>query len=161
MPGLILGGGFGGSGSGSGVDTEGFDYSFSRAELSVGRRVFTKIKAVNFDQPTTSAAVMGSKPEPLGETEGEMGLGAGSIDFSEEGERMSFLEELGDGYRSVKWRLKWILTAKGKRPITLECNGCRVLSNPFAHAQGVEALAGTINFSAVEHLVNGLKPHAS
>lgn len=138
---------------------EGFAYSFQRAELSLGTSIYVAISNVEFDQPTTEAAVMGTRPWPLKRTEGEMGIGEGTITFSDEGERIRFLTALGNGFRTRTWKLTWILTATGAPNIKHACFGCRVLGNPLAHGTGEEALGGDIAFSALSHTVNGLVPH--
>ena len=140
-------------------DHEGFAYSFQRAELSCGVSIYVAISNVSFDQPTTEGVVHGTRPYPLMSTEGEMGIGEGSITFSGVGEWARFLEDLGDGWRSKRWSLKWVLTSPGKTAIRKACQGCRVLSNPVDHSGGEEALGGEINFSALSHTVNGKSPH--
>lgn len=140
-------------------DLEGFGFSFSRAELSLGRRIFTAISSVEFDQPTTEAGIMGTRPWPLKRTEGNMELGEGTVTFSDEAERMAFISALGNGFRSVVWDLNWILTSPGSTPVKLACFGCRVLSNPVSHEQGESALGGDVAFSFMYHTVNGLVPH--
>ena len=140
-------------------DLEGFAYSFSRGELSLGRRIFTAITSVQVDQPTTEAAVMGTRPFPLKRTEGNMELGEGTVTFSDEAERMAFIDALGNNYRNQIWTLSWILTARGAPPVKIACQGCRVLSNPVAHEQGENALGGDITFSFMYMSVNGKVPH--
>lgn len=140
-------------------DLEGFGYSFSRAELSLDRRIFTAITSVQFDQPTTEAAIMGTRPWPLKRTEGNMELGEGTVTFSDEAERTLFIDQLGNGWRNRIWTLSWILTSRGSPAVKLACHGCRVLSNPIAHEQGEAALGGDITFSFMYHTVNGKVPH--
>lgn len=140
-------------------DLEGFGYSFSRGELSLARRIFTAVTNVEFDQPTTESAIMGTRPWPLKRTEGNMELGEGTVTFSDEAERMAFMAELGNGFRSKVWQLTWILTAPGSPAVKLVCYGCRLLSNPVAHEQGEAALGGDITFSFMYHSINGMVPH--
>lgn len=140
-------------------DLESFGYSFSRGELNMDRRIFTAITNVQFDQPTTEGAIMGTRPWPLKRTEGQMEMGEGTITFSDEAERMAFIDRLGNGWRTKIWQLSWILTAKGAKPVKLACFGCRVLSNPIAHEQGEAGLGGDITFSFMYHSVNGKVPH--
>lgn len=138
---------------------EGFAYSFSRAELSLAKRIFTAISNVEFDQPTSEGVVMGTRPWPLARTEGEMGIGEGTVTFSDESERLQFIDLLGNGWRTAVWDLSWMLTAQGAPVVKLACKGCRVLSNPISHATGEEALGGDITFSFMYHTVNGKVPH--
>jgi|SRR6185295_11283449 len=140
-------------------DVEGLGYSFSRAELSLRRRIYTAITNVEIGQPTTEAAIMGTRPWPLKRTEGNMELGEGTITFSDEGERLAFLTDLGNGWRSVIWGLSWILVARGQPSVKIAGHGCRVLDNPIAHEQGEAALGGDVTFSFMYHTINGKVPH--
>ena len=142
-------------------ELETFAYSFSRAELSLNRNIYTAISNVEFDQPTTEEGVKGTRPWPLARTEGEMELGTGTITFSTEAERMRFLAGLGNGYRSVIWGLSWILTARSAPVVKFACIGCRVTGNPISHAAGAAALTGDMAFSFLKHTINGLDPHAA
>ena len=88
-----------------------------------------------------------------------MELGEGTVTFSDEAERMKFIDKLGNGWRNKIWTLSWILTAKGRPNVKLACFGCRVLSNPVEHEDGEEALGGDITFSFMYHTINGRTPH--
>jgi len=140
-------------------DTENFAYNFNRAELNLDGTIYVAISNVTFDQATTSAGVYGTRPFPLYVTEGNVAVGAGTITFSEEEDRIRFIESLGNNFRQKRWTLTWILSSPNRPNITLTCKGCRVLSTPFAHAQGDDALGGDITFDALTHTVNGLAPH--
>ncbi len=134
-------------------------YSFGRAELELNRKIYTAVINVSVDQPTTEAAIMGTRPFPIGRTEGNMGLGEGTITFSDEEERVAFIDDLGDAYREVVWDMSWTLVSKGKPPINYAAFGCRILGNPVSHAQGDEALAGDVSFSCMYYTINGKVPH--
>jgi len=141
-------------------DLERFAYGFGRAEVNLGPAgIVTAITAVNFDQPTTEEGVMGTRPYPILRTEGNMGMGEGSITFSDEAERVRFLTALGNNYRQKIWPLNWTLTASGAPTVEMACVGCRVLGNPIAHAQGEAALGGDVSFSFMYFTINGLVPH--
>lgn len=140
-------------------DYEGFGYSFQRAELKLGTDIYVAIRNVSVDQPTTEGTIEGTQPFPLGRTEGVMGIGDGGVEFSDVAEMIRFFDQLGNGWRSKIWALSWLLTSPGKPNIKLACKGCRVLSNPFDHGTGEEALGGEITFSFLVHTVNGKVPH--
>src|SRR5688572_6772860 len=95
-------------------DYEGFGYSFSRAELSLGTSIYVAISNVSFDQPTVESFIKGTRPMPLGRTIGEMDGGEGSVTFSDAGEWARFLSDLGNAYREKIWGLSWVLTSPGK-----------------------------------------------
>lgn len=140
-------------------DFETYAYSFGRAELSINRSIYTAISNVTFSQPTTDGAVMGTRPWPIKRTEGTMALGSGTITFSDEAERIRFLTDLGNGWRTKIWTLTWQLASPGNDTVKLSALGCRVLDNPVGHAQGTDALGGDITFSFMSHTVNGNAPH--
>lgn len=141
-------------------ETESFGFVFARAELTLNGRIFTAISSVSIDQPTEEGVIKGTSPTPLGRTEGTMGLGEGTITFSDDRERFDFIDELGDGYRNKLWGLSYVLrnTTTGSEK-QIACSGCRVLSAPIDHSEGADALGGDIGFSFVEHTINGKKPH--
>lgn len=141
-------------------ETEGFAYVFARAELTLNGNIYTAISSVSIDQPTEEEAVKGMSPTPLSRTEGTMGLGEGTITFSDDRERMDFIDDLGDAFRTKLWGLSYVLrnTTTGSEK-QVKCVGCRVLSNPIDHSEGAEALGGDITFSFIEHTINGKRPH--
>lgn len=141
-------------------ELEGFAYSFQRAELTCNGKIFTAISGVSFEQATEEGAVMGTKPWPLSRTEGAMQLGEGTITFSDERERIAFVDSLGDGYRQQLWELSWQLADEnGGSQVKFACQGCRVLSVAVSHEQGADALGGEVQFSFLAHTINGKKPH--
>lgn len=140
-------------------ETEGFAYTFARAEITLNGKIYTAISSVEIDQPTESSAVKGTSPAPLSHTEGTMGLGEGTITFSDERERMDFIDDLGEAYRTKLWPLSWVLKGNSGDEKKLACQGCRVLSNPISHEEGADALGGDITFAFLAFTVNGKKPH--
>lgn len=141
-------------------NTQGFAYTFARAELTMGSKVYTAITNVSIDQPTESEAVKGTSPYPLAETEGTMDLGEGTVTFSNDAERFQFLADLGNGFRNKRWSLSWILrdTESGNEN-QVKCVGCRVTGNPIDHSEGTAALGGDVSFKFLYHTINGNKPH--
>lgn len=140
-------------------ETEGFAYTFARAELTMNGKIYTAISSVEIDQPTEEGVVKGTSPAPLSRTEGTMGLGEGTVTFSDERERMDFINDLGDAYRTKLFTLSWVLKGNAGDETKIACQGCRVLSNPISHEEGADALGGDITFSFLAHTINGKKPH--
>jgi len=141
-------------------DTQGFAYSFARGELTLDRIIFTGISNVSADQPTEEGVVMGTRPYPLARTVGSMGLGEGSITFSDEAERERFIAHLGNAWREKIFTLSWVLTSPGRPNIRNTCEGCRLLSEPLSHESGSDALGGDITFSFMVKKINGKVPHS-
>ncbi len=145
-------------------DYERAGYSFHRGELTIGTVIFTAFTKIEADQPSENEAIQGTRPFPIGDTEGVMDLGAGTITWSDEGERLRYLETLWElsgkkGYRQVKWSLMWILTSPGRKNIKIECFGCRDLSGPISHEFGAGALGGDSTFSFQAMSTNGMFPY--
>ena len=140
-------------------ETEGFAFGFARAELTLKDTIYTAISSVEFDQPTERSAVKGTSPVPLADTEGTMDLGEGTVTFSDERERIDFIDALGDGFRTVKWGLSWVVRSPSGNEVKYECSGCAVTGNPVSHEEGADALGGDITFSFLDHKINGKSPH--
>jgi hypothetical protein len=140
---------------------KGFGYSFARAELTLNGKIYTGISGVSIDQPTEREAIKGSNPTPRAQTEGTMGLGEGTITFSDEAERLDFIDALGDGYRQKVWGLLYVLRATdgSRAERRIECSDCCVTGNAFEYEEGAAALGGEIAFSFLSHKVNGKSPH--
>lgn len=136
-------------------DTEGFAYSFERAELKAGTKIITAISNVSLDQPTEESAVHGTKPYPIRRTLGRKDLGEGTVTFTDEGERQAFIDSLGDAYEEKTWTLTWILTSPGRPNIKRVAYGCRVLSLPVEDEGGADALGGDMTFSFMYMTHNG------
>ena len=142
-------------------DTKGFAYSFARAEITLNKRIYTAISSVSIDQPTEEGSVKGTSSRPLARTVGTMDLGEGTLTFSDDRERIDFIDDLGDGFREVIWDLTYVLRASNGQERKISCISCRVLGNPFEHEEGADALGGDISFSFMNHTVNGKQPHTS
>jgi hypothetical protein len=145
-------------------DYEGAAHAFHRGELTVGNKIFTAFSKIEADQPTENEGVPGTRPFPIADTEGTMDLGAGTITWTLESERVRFIKTLHElsgnkGYRSVKWSLMWILRAKGADDIKKECFGCRQLSEPMSDEYGAGAVGGDSTFSFMAMSINGMFPH--
>ena len=141
-------------------DVEGFAYSFARGELAMAGRIFTAISNVSADQPTEEGAVMGTRPFPLKRTIGEMGLGEGTVTFTDAGELHDFISLLGDNYREKTFTVTWIKTAPGAPNIKRVCYGCRLLSEPLNDEGGADPLGGDVTFSFMYMTINGKVPHS-
>jgi hypothetical protein len=140
-------------------DTGALGYSISRAELTLNGKIYTAFTNISIDQPTEEGVIQGASPVPLGRSAGSMGLGEGTITFSDEENRLEFIDDLGDGWRDVIWGLSYIIRKTDGTTKKIECIGCRVLGNPIDHAHGADALGGDISFSFMNHKINGKSPH--
>jgi hypothetical protein len=134
-------------------------YAFQRAELAAGKLILTRISNVKASQPTERSAVKGTSAYPLADTPGTMGLGEGSITFSDAGERQLLINSLGPNYREKPFVLTWIKTAPGRPQITHVCYGCKLKDEAVDDSEGADALGGEAQFSFLRMSTNGLFPH--
>lgn len=140
-------------------DTTGFAYSFARGELTMNGRIWTAISGISADQPTEEGVVKGTKPYPIARTEGTMGLGEGTVTFSDDRERFDFIDALGDAWRTKIFGATWILKGTSGQEKKVELIGCRCLSEPIDHQEGADALGGEITFSFMTMKINGKTAH--
>jgi hypothetical protein len=142
-------------------DQQDFAFSFVNAEITANGRIWTAITGVNAAQPTEEGEVRGTSAKPLKRTVGAMAMGEGTLTFSDEAERMDFIDALGDGYREKIWEFVYTLRSKKTgRLYKVECFSCRVLDNPIEHEEGADALGGDVVFSYMDHAINGKRPHS-
>src|SRR5690242_1670252 len=141
-------------------DQQDFAFTLVNAEINANGRIWTAITSVNAAQPTEEGEVRGTKVGPLKRTQGTMAMGEGSFTFSDEAERMDFIDALGDGYRDKIWEFVYTLKSKKTGKVfKVECFSCRVLDNPIEHEEGADALGGDVMFSYMNHAINGKRPH--
>jgi hypothetical protein len=141
-------------------DTEGFAYSWSRSELAVGNNIYIGIGNISGDQPTEEGVVKGTRPFPLARTPGTMGLGEGSISFTDEAERQRFIDDRGDAYREQTFTMTWTRSAPGRPTLVTTYYGCRLLSEPDDDEEGPDPLGGEVTFSFMSKSKNGKMPHS-
>jgi hypothetical protein len=142
-------------------NTQGYNYTFGRGEISLNGQIYAAISGVDIEQATEVEALKGMRVYPLGMSEGTMDIGEGTVTFSDEGERMDFIDALGDGYRNVMWTLTYTIRSVSGGEHTITCEGCRVTNNPISHEEGAGSLGGEVQFAFVRHLINGKSPHGS
>ena len=136
-------------------DTEGFAFDFSRAEIRLGRNIYTAFENVSHNQPIEEGVVFGAAAEPLKRTRGQLQIGEGSLEWSDFEEGMKFLEDLGEGWQEKVFTTTITYSAPGKKPIKVTLNGCRLLDAEFDHGQGADALPMSMPFSFMNRPLNG------
>jgi hypothetical protein len=144
-------------------DNESFAYTLASAEITVNRTIKSSIIGVQIDQPTEQGFIAGAgSVGPIKRTIGTMGLGEGTLRFSDVGELSDFMQELGNGWREKIWGLTYVLQNKRtKKTIKIECISCCLTSEPVDHEYGSDGLGGDINFSFMSHKRDGNSPHSS
>ena len=141
-------------------DTQGFAYSFSRGEITLKSRIYSAINSVSFTQTTEEGVVKGTSPFPLARTVGTMGLGEGTITFSDDRERIDFLNDLGEAYREQIFGVSYVMRGSAGDEKKVALIGVRVLDNPIEHEEGADALGGDVAISFMDHTIDGKRAHS-
>jgi len=138
-------------------DVENFAYDFSRAEINFGGKVYTAISNISHNQALEEGVIRGTKARVLKRTRGALGLGEGSVDFSDFEEAVRMVEDFGDGWGEKIFTATIVYTAPTKPSITYKLIGCRWLDMEIEHEEGAEGLPATLPFSFMEREINGKK----
>lgn len=145
-------------------DKDGFAFSFSRAEIDVGGRLFTAIRSVSHSQELEEGIVRGASSEPLARTDGELGMGEGEIAWASVEEHDDFLDHLSKqpgppGYMRKLFPILVVYTsADGTRSRKVELESCRMLNSDESAETGPDPVEVTTPFSFMRRKINGLRP---
>jgi hypothetical protein len=136
-------------------DLENFAFDFSRAEINLNRKIYTAFSNVSHNQPLEEGVIRGTKAHVLKRTRGAVGIGEGSLEFSDFEEAVVFTEDLGDGWAEIVFPVLIIYTAPKKTPIKYELLSCRLLDHEIDHGEGADGLPATLPFSFMRRKING------
>lgn len=136
-------------------DTEEFALDFSRAEITLNKRIFTAISNISHNQPIEEGVIRGTRAQVLKRTRGAQGLGEGSIEWSDMEECQAFIDELGDGYSEVLWASTIVYVRKNKPAIVHKLMSCRALDVEVDHSEGYDGLPMTTPFTFMLRTLNG------
>ncbi|GMV19461.1 MAG: hypothetical protein AMXMBFR56_76850 [Polyangiaceae bacterium] len=144
-------------------DRDGFAFSFSRAEIDIGGRLFMAIKNITHSQKLEEGVVQGASSEPLARTDGSMGMGEANIEWGSVEEHDDFLAHLakqpgGPGYMRKLFPILVIYTsADGTRTRKVELESCRVLDSDENAATGPDPVEVSTPISFMRRKINGLR----
>lgn len=138
-------------------------YEFSKCEIDLDGEIFSEgISNISHSQPIEEGVAHGAgSPEPQSRTEGQLGIGTGTIEWSDLGREQQFIDKLGDGWQTKTWNATLTYTASGRPDIKRELMECRLLDVDEQHAAGTDPLGGSMPFSFMSRKLNGKKPIAS
>jgi len=136
-------------------DVENFAYNFSRAEITLNGRIFSAISNISHNQALEEGEIRGTKAYVIKRTRGAVGLGEGTIEFSDFEEAIQFIEELGDGWAEKVFTSTIVYSAPNKQPLKYELTGCRLLDHEVDHEEGAEGLPASFPFSFMRRKING------
>lgn len=136
-------------------DNQGFAYDFGRAEINIKGNVYTAISNISHNQPLEEGVIRGTKAGVLKRTRGALGMGEGSIEFSDFEEATVLIDNLGDGWGEIMFPIVIIYTAPQKAVIKYELIGARFLDIELDHEEGADGLPASLPISFMERKING------
>jgi hypothetical protein len=139
-------------------NTEGAGYTLDKCEISLGDKIYVAIENISHSQPVEESSKNGAHGAPILRSRGTMGLGSGSVEWSDIGAAQEFIDDLGDGWAEKTWKATLTYSAKGRPTIKRTLISCRCLDAEEDHASGPDILGTTMPFSFMRREMNGKKP---
>jgi hypothetical protein len=136
-------------------DNTGFAFSFSHGRIVLDNRQFTAVSNIQASQELEEGLVRGTSVKVLSRTLGQLGMGAGSVQFSDLGEAMEFFTARGAKPLAQIWNADYSLVNESGQVQSIEMISCRLLKFGFDHSEGAEALAIEYPFSFMSMKING------
>lgn len=131
-------------------DLTGFKTSYSHGTLKLNDVVYGGVSNVSFSQGIERSAVYGTSKSPLGKSQGQVGLGEGTITFSDAEEASIFfdaLEASADDLTNAVFSVDWTTDrGNGTTVRSYEFLGCSVTSISGDFEQGADALSVEMPF---------------
>lgn len=122
------------------VDLEQYAFSFSHAIIKLDDTQFTAISNVAFSQAIERSGVFGTKRTPLKKSAGQVGLGEGTITFSDLEEAMQFYASLGDEASLAVFAIDITFSNEAGDTRSFECIGCSLTEMSGDFAAGADAM---------------------
>ncbi|HEV8246078.1 MAG TPA: hypothetical protein VGP93_09935 [Polyangiaceae bacterium] len=139
-------------------NTEGTGYTLDKCELELNGKLFTAIENISHSQPVEESSKNGATGQPILRSRGALGLGSGSVEWSDIGSAQEFIDSLGDGWQEKTWKATLTYSALGRPTIKRTLISCRCLDAEEDHASGPELLGTVMPFSFMKREMNGKKP---
>lgn len=139
-------------------NTEGTGYTLDKCEIDLNGKLYTAIENISHNQPVERSAKNGATGAPILQSRGSLGLGQGSIEWSDIGAAQEFIDDLGDGWAEKPWKATLTYSAKGRPTIKRTLIACVCLDAEEDHASGPEILGTTMPFTFMRREMNGKKP---
>jgi len=139
-------------------NTQGVGYTLDKCEIKLGNKIFTAIENISGSQPVEEGSKNGATGQPILRSRGSLGMGQGSVEWSDIGAAQEFIDALGDGWQEKTWDATLTYSATGRQTIKHTYISCRCLDAENDHASGPEILGTTMPFSFMKRELNGKKP---
>ena len=140
------------------VDLQAFAYSFSHGIIKFDDVQYTGISNISGDQAVDRSAVYGTGRAPQAKSAGQIGLGEGSVTFSDLKEGFQFYEALAAAAKNAAvavFSCAYGLEKDQGAVISFGMLGCSLTSLSFDHENGADALGVEFPFDFLRLKVNG------
>lgn len=137
------------------LDLEKFAFSFSHGVIKLNGNQFTGIKHLAFKQEVHREATYGTNRKPQKRSAGQLGMGEGSITFSDLEEAMQFYTALGDDPTLALFSCECTLANEAGQVRQFECLSCVIAAFDADWEAGAEALSLDIPFEFMLLKVDG------
>jgi hypothetical protein len=137
------------------VDLEKFAFSFSHAIIKLQDVQFTGIKHISFKQEIHREATYGTSRKPQKRSAGQLGLGEGTLTFSDLEEGMQFFSALGDDPTLAIFTVDCTLTNEAGQTRSFECLSCCLNNFDGNFEAGAEALSLELPFDFMLLKIDG------
>lgn len=139
-------------------NTEGTGHTLDKCEIDLNGKIYTAIENVSHSQPVEEGSKNGAHGAPILRSRGSLGMGSGSIEWSDLGAAQEFITDLGDGWQEKTFKITLTYSAKGRDTRKRTLISCRVLDAEEDHSSGPEILGTTMPFSFMRREMDGKKP---
>jgi hypothetical protein len=137
------------------VDLEKYAFSFSHAIIKAGDKQYTGIKKVNFKQDVSREATYGTGRKPQKRSAGQIGMGEGSLEWSDLEEAMQFYSTLGDDPTLTIFEVDITLTNEAGQIRTYVLRSCALSGFEADFESGADALGMTMPFDYMQTIIDG------
>ena len=139
--------------------TDNFGYSASSWEIRLGRNIYTMIANLAHNQPLTEGIAF-ANGQPMLRTRGVLGMGEGTLEWSDVEEAQKFRDDLGECLMEKIFAITETLTCPRKPPLVYLLGSCRILDVEVDHEGGENAdpLGEGMPFSFMWRKFNGKLP---
>jgi hypothetical protein len=138
------------------LDYQNYSFSFAHALIKVNERQFVGVRSVSVSQDLTEGVVYGTDVRPLKRSVGQLGIGRGSLTFSDYQEGTDFFKSLGSEPFKAIWTLDYTLAREDGTTRSIECQACRLVTFGIEHESGPDGLEVQYGFSFMAMKVDGV-----
>lgn len=140
------------------ADLNQFAFSFSHGTITLNDVIFTGIGSISGDQSIDRSAVYGTARGPSAMSQGQVGLGEGSVTFNDLKEGMEFYKTLADSAADASraiFACEYTLENSAGETIRIDMIACSLSNFSFDFENGADALGIEFPFNFMRMKVDG------